>query len=132
MTEIDLASSFTERVSAAPVVQQAKIETAESFPGTDPEDVELKTEPSAKSVVQPLKTATNSKVERILTDLGVGTEANVELIFENHLDCLERLIKSDRVKTFEATFETALQWSNFDSRNDLKTIISNVFEHGLA
>lgn len=114
MTDTDFAPSFMERGLTVSTVQQAKERTAETALGTDPEDVDCKPELLAKSALQPPIAALEGRVERILTDLGVVTEADVKVIIKNHLDRLPRLIKWDMVKTVEATFENALQLSYFD------------------
>lgn len=82
--------------------------TAESAPRTDLEEVERKPGSSAESVGQPAISATRSEVELILANLGVVTEGDLERFVENPLGRLARLMKSDRVKTVETTFEDAL------------------------
>lgn len=115
-----------ERVLATSTVQQAKADTAECAQKTDPEDVEHQLAPLAWSVVHLPIYTTKSEIERILADLGVVTEADVQLIVKNRLDHLTRLIKWDLVKTVKLTYEDALQASYFDSRNNPKTTMLNV------
>lgn len=131
VTKTKLVQSFMERVLTAFPIQQAKDKTAESAPRTDPDDADRKPEPLSKYVVQPAIIATKSNFEHILAHLSVVTEADVERFAENILDRLARLIKSEIVKTAEATFEEGFQSSHFDSRNGLKTMIYHIVEHVL-
>lgn len=131
MTEIDLASSFMQRVLAASTIQPAKDETVESVPGNDHEDVERKSGQSENSAVQQPTVATKSEIERILADPGVVTVADVERIDEIRVDHLGRLIKSNIVMNVGGTFEDALYSSYFEFRRGLKTAMFNIIENVL-
>lgn len=72
------------------------------------------------------------EVERILAHVVVESEADVQRIVKNYLDRLTRLIKSDIVKSVEATSQDDLHPSWFDSCNGLKTAMFNLTELGLA
>lgn len=85
-----------------------------------------------KTVAQLPILATKSKVWRILADIGLVAEVDLECIVEKSLDRWGRLMKSDVVKTVEETFEDGLQSSYLDSCNGLKTAMFNFVEHALA